>query len=389
MAPKLQRFPSPRNAHVVVSDPADSIAAKRPATPHSCRTVNAFPRLSNIRFPGWFERNWRNSATVAAIFLGAVLASPKAFDGTVIFLSPGNLTDALRALVPVAIVALAMTLVVLTGGIDLSVGSTLALAGVLTSRLITEWRSDLAQPVQMFVSIAIGALAGLLVGAINGGAIAWLRIQPFIVTLASMIGIRGLALWTANNERIGLGVGQDLAGQFGEFFARKGVMVGTWMALTIAFLILLNRTVFGRQLRALGDNPSAAYLAGLPVKSILVAVYGLSGLAAGLAGVLLTARTTTGDPNAGVAFELDAIAVVVIGGGLPDRKPERAGRVQHQRRVQDGEAQRREHLDEEQRGSAFGDAIHQASKRGQAVGSLVVQWLRGTGRRGQVVIRKV
>ena len=314
MAPKLQRFPSPRNAHVVVSDPADSIAAKRPATPHSCRTVNAFPRLSNIRFPGWFERNWRNSATVAAIFLGAVLASPKAFDGTVIFLSPGNLTDALRALVPVAIVALAMTLVVLTGGIDLSVGSTLALAGVLTSRLITEWRSDLAQPVQMFVSIAIGALAGLLVGAINGGAIAWLRIQPFIVTLASMIGIRGLALWTANNERIGLGVGQDLAGQFGEFFARKGVMVGTWMALTIAFLILLNRTVFGRQLRALGDNPSAAYLAGLPVKSILVAVYGLSGLAAGLAGVLLTARTTTGDPNAGVAFELDAIAVVVIGG---------------------------------------------------------------------------
>jgi len=276
--------------------------------------LNAIRKLSNIRYPSWIQRNWRHWATVATLFLGAVLASPRAFDGSIIFLSPGNLTDALRALVPVAIVALAMTLVIVTGGIDLSVGSTLALTGVLASRLLTEWHSELGIPLQMFLSITISAFAGLLVGAINGGAIAWLRIQPFIVTLASMIGIRGLALWTADNERIGLGVGQDLAGQFGELLARKGVMVGTWLVLTMAFLLLLNRTVFGRQLRALGDNPAAAHLAGLPVKSILVAVYGLSGLLAGVAGVLLAARTTTGDPNAGVAFELDAIAVVVIGG---------------------------------------------------------------------------
>jgi ribose transport system permease protein len=91
-------------------------------------------------------------------------------------------------------------------------------------------------------------------------------------------------------------------------------MVGTWLILAVLFALLLNRTVFGRHLRALGDNGTAARLAGLPIERIQVAVYGLSGLLAGMAGVLLAARTTTGDPNAGVALELDAIAVVVIGG---------------------------------------------------------------------------
>lgn len=273
-----------------------------------------FPRFSAIPLPPGLRRHARDTATVLAIFLGAIFASPRAFDGSIIFLSAGNLTDALRALVPVAIVALAMTLVILTGGIDLSVGSTLALSGVLTARLLTEWQPHWGFAVHATAAMTTGILLAALVGVVNGSVIAWLRIQPFIVTLASMIGVRGLALWIANNERIGLGVSRDIAGQFGEFFARKDVMVGSWCALSMAVLLVLNRTVFGRQLRALGDNPAAAHLAGLPVNRILIGVYALSGLFAGISGVLLAARTTTGDPNAGVAFELDAIAVVVIGG---------------------------------------------------------------------------
>lgn len=266
-------------------------------------------RMRMHRVPGWKE-----TATVLAIFVVAVLASPRAFDGSIIFLDPANLTDALRALVPVAITSLAMTFVILTGGIDLSVGAMLALSGVVTARVLMEWQTGPAPAQHIAVALMAGILAAAMVGFLNGVLISWLRIQAFIVTLASMIGVRGLALWTANNERIGLGVGQDVPGHFGEWFSRKGVMVGTWLVLAVVFFLILNRTVFGRHLRALGDNSSAARLAGLPIARIQIAVYTLSGLLAGVAGVLLAARTTTGDPNAGVALELDAIAVVVIGG---------------------------------------------------------------------------
>ena len=272
------------------------------------------PSFIRSHFPLGRWAGWKTTATVLAIFLGAVVASPRAWDGGIIFFDPANLTDALRALVPVAITALAMTLVILTGGIDLSVGAILALSGVVTARLLTDWQPSLPSTQHIAAAIGAGVLVGLLAGCLNGLLISWLKIQAFIVTLASMIGIRGFALWTANNERIGLGVGHDVPGQFGEWFSRKGVMVGTWLILGVLFALLLNRTVFGRHLRALGDNGPAASLAGLPIEMIQIAVYGLSGLLAGIAGVLLAARTTTGDPNAGVALELDAIAVVVIGG---------------------------------------------------------------------------
>lgn len=257
---------------------------------------------------------FRNALVFLGIFVLATLLSQKTARGEIIFLSPGNLTDALRAVTPVGIAALAMTLVIISGGIDLSVGSIVALAGVVAARLLVEWHGAPSPGLHIAIAIAVTLLACTLVGLLNGFLTAWLSIQPFVITLASMIGIRGLALWLSNNERIGLGVGQDAAGQFGALLSSKGTMIALFGILLVIFVAILNRTVFGRYLRAYGDNASAARHAGLPVRKVQVAVYGLSGLMAGVAGLLIAARTTTGDPNAGIAMELDTIAVVVIGG---------------------------------------------------------------------------
>lgn len=249
-----------------------------------------------------------------AIFVFAIIVSPRTMRGEIIFLQWGNLTDLLRVIAPVAVIGLAMTLVILTAGIDLSVGSIVALAGVVSARVLTEWDPNMPPAMHMGVAILAALVAGTLVGLLNGGLVAVLKIQPFIITLASMIGIRGLSRWLANNERIGLGVGQDVAGAFGEVFAAKSVMIGSFVVFAGLFAVLLHLTVFGRYVRATGDNATAARYAGLPVKWVQVAVYSLAGLMSAVAGVLLAARTTTGDPNAGIAMELDVIAVVVIGG---------------------------------------------------------------------------
>jgi ribose/xylose/arabinose/galactoside ABC-type transport system permease subunit len=257
---------------------------------------------------------FRNALVFLGIFALATLLSQRTSQGEIIFLSAGNLTDALRSVTPVGIAALAMTLVIISGGIDLSVGSIVALAGVISARLLVDWHGAPNAQIQIFVAVSVTLGSCLLVGLLNGILTSCLSIQPFVITLASMIGIRGLALWLSNNERIGLGIGQDAAGRFGALLSSKGTMILVFALLLLAFLAILNRTVFGRYLRALGDNASAARHAGLPVKGVQIAVYGLSGLMAGIAGLLIAARTTTGDPNAGIAMELDTIAVVVIGG---------------------------------------------------------------------------
>ncbi|MBL9136971.1 MAG: ABC transporter permease [Verrucomicrobiales bacterium] len=257
---------------------------------------------------------FRNALVFFGIFILATLLSQRTAQGEIIFLSAGNLTDALRSVTPVGIAALAMTLVIIAGGIDLSVGSIVALSGVVVARLLAEWHGAANAGLHIAIAISATLLVCTLVGLLNGFLTACLSIQPFVITLASMIGIRGLALWLSNNERIGLGVGQDAPGVFGAALSSKATMIVLFGALSLLFLAILNRTVFGRYLRALGDNASAARHAGLPVRKIQVAVYGLSGFMAGVAGLLIAARTTTGDPNAGIAMELDTIAVVVIGG---------------------------------------------------------------------------
>jgi len=260
---------------------------------------------------------WRRVQSVVALLAILVLAvaiSPVAADGSRIFLQIGNLTDILRQISLIGIISLAMTLVILTGGIDLSVGSTLALSTAIVAMCLTRAWPQAPYAGHIALAIATAVAVSTLAGAMNGAAIATLRIQPFIVTLASMIGLRGLAKWLTDNANIDIGFGRDVAAQFAAVFREKAVVIGSFVCAAAVFWTLVTRTVFGRQVRAIGDNEKAAEYAGLPIRRTKVWVYSLTGLTAGVAGVLYAAENHQGNPNAGVAYELDAIAAVVIGG---------------------------------------------------------------------------
>ena len=259
-------------------------------------------------------RRAQSLLALTGIILLAILISPAASDGSRIFLQPGNLTDILRQISLIGIISLAMTFVILTGGIDLSVGSILALSTALTAMVLTRGWPGASYGGQMARAIAAAAVACALAGALNGAVVAFVRIQPFVVTLASMIGVRGLAKWLSKNENIDIGFGRDVAAEFASLFRQKAIVIGSYAIAAAVFWMLLGRTVFGRHVRAIGDNETAAEYAGLPIRRTKIWVYTLSGLLAGLAGVLYTAENHQGNPNAGVAYELDAIAAVVIGG---------------------------------------------------------------------------
>jgi ribose transport system permease protein len=272
-------------------------------------------------FPAWFwsgnvfrRDDFKSLIALVSVVLLAITISPAASDGSRIFLEIGNLTDILRQISVIGILSLAMTFVILTGGIDLSIGSTLALSTSLVAMGLTRFWLTSSYGLHLFYAIALAVLVSAAIGALNGIAIAALDIQPFIVTLASMIGIRGLAKWLTQNANIDIGFGQDLAADFANVFRQKGLVIGSYAGLAVVFWFLLGRTVFGRQVRAIGDNELAARYAGLPIRRVKIIVYALSGLLAGYAGVLYAAENHQGNPNAGVAYELDAIASVVIGG---------------------------------------------------------------------------
>jgi ribose transport system permease protein len=256
----------------------------------------------------------RSLLALAGIIVLAIAISPTASDGSRIFLQTGNLTDILRQISLIGIISLAMTFVILTAGIDLSVGSILALSTTLTAMLLTRGSGNSSGAGRMAWAIGAAVAVSALAGALNGVVIATARIQPFIVTLASMIGVRGLAKWLSNNANIDIGFGHDVAAKFAELFREKAIVIGAYACAAAVFWVVLARTVFGRHVRAVGDNEKAAKYAGLPIRRTKVWVYSLSGLVAGMAGVLYTAENHQGNPNAGVAYELDAIAAVVIGG---------------------------------------------------------------------------
>jgi ribose transport system permease protein len=258
-------------------------------------------------------RGLKRVVGLVGIVLVAILFSPIAHDGSNIFLQPGNLTDILRQMSVIGIIALPMTYVILTAGIDLSAGSILAFATSLVAMFVTR-----PGPGSIFWHVAwavcIAAVGATLIGTLNGITVAVLRIPPFIVTLASMIGVRGLAKWLTRNENIDIGFGEDAAARFAAFVNNKAVIVGTFALSAAIFSFVLERTVFGRYVRAIGDNEKAGRYTGLPVTRIKIWVYALAGLFTGVAGTIYAAENHQGNPNAGVAYELDAIAAVVIGG---------------------------------------------------------------------------
>jgi ribose/xylose/arabinose/galactoside ABC-type transport system permease subunit len=228
------------------------------------------------------------------------------------FLSQENLLNVLRQNSMVGLVALGMTFVILTGGIDLSVGSILAVAGVVAASL-----SGRGLLVALLAGVGVAAALGL----VNGVVIAKARIQPFIVTLAMMIAARGLALAYTGDQSVRVERAATGFAELGRGRVELGVIdlpypvIVLFAAFALGWLVL-TQTRFGRHVYALGDNEEAARLMGLNVGRVTLGVYALSGALAGLAGVMLASRLGAGQPVAGIGWELDAIAAVVVGGTL-------------------------------------------------------------------------
>ncbi len=223
------------------------------------------------------------------------------------FLTAINLASVARQTAVINIMALGMTLVIITGGIDLSVGSVLAVAGLFGTMAIKAGQPGI-------IAVVIGTAAGLVCGLLNGLMITRLRIAPFIVTLGTLGGFRGFALVVSK----GLPV-HDIPASFS--YLGDGNLLGVPFSLwvlavcAIAMHLLLENTKLGRYSFAIGSNESAAFYAGVPIKNVLTAVYAIAGLLAGLAGMVEASRLMTGQPTAGQGYELQAIAAVVIGGG--------------------------------------------------------------------------
>jgi ribose transport system permease protein len=259
--------------------------------------------------------NFQQIVGLLAIFIIAAIISPVSRrTGQNIFLSGANLSDIMRQVSEKGIIALGMTFVILTGGIDLSVGSLLALSATFTAYTLTYWNLGLAWPLQITVIIILALAICTAFGALQGTLIAKLKVQPFIVTLAGMIGIRGFARFMTTNSNIDIGFGNDITALFAKSIQNRVVVIGTFIALALIFGTILARTVFGMQVKSVGDNPVAARYAGLPISKTLIFTYAISGFLVGVAGILHCAQNHQGNPNDGVAYELDAIAAVVIGG---------------------------------------------------------------------------
>jgi ribose/xylose/arabinose/galactoside ABC-type transport system permease subunit len=278
----------------VTTDPPVAVAADHGGREAARARTRALTSL--------ISRNGAVVVLVLVVLLGALLVPS--------FGSADNLRNVALAASTIGIIAAGMTFVIISGGIDLSVGSTYALAVILSASL-AQYGSFAA------VAGALGASA--LVGLVQGGIISWLRLPPFIVTLAGLTGIRGLVFFITHE-------GNDHPSIAGfRVFETLGtgslLTLGTpvWIMLVVfaAGWWTLNRTAFGQSVQAIGGNDSAAELMGLPVKRTTTIVYVVSGLCAGLAGILTTALSGGGqEARIGDSYELNAIAAVVIGGTL-------------------------------------------------------------------------
>jgi ribose transport system permease protein len=252
-----------------------------------------------LGFGDVFGRDAGGLIVLLVLFGALTLASDE-------FLTGNNLGNLARQVAIFGIIAVGQLLVILTAGIDLSVGSVLGLTGCVSAELLVHgWPAILA--------IAVALLVGVALGSFNGVLVAFAKLPPFIVTLG-MLGIaRGVVLVLTNASTV-----QPLPSSFGDI--ANGNFLGLpnllWIFVVVVLIaaFVLRRTVFGRYVYAVGSNPESARLAGVPVVAVLVAVYAISGLLAAVGGVLFTSRLDAGIPTAGTGYELNAIAACVIGG---------------------------------------------------------------------------
>lgn len=224
------------------------------------------------------------------------------------FLRTANIFNLLRQVSINALIAFGMTFVILTGGIDLSVGSILALSSVIMAKM-------LASGVNPVIAIIAACIIGLLLGAVNGIVIAYGKVAPFIATLATMTIYRGLTLVITKGNPI-TGLGDSFIFQvFGKGYVWIIPVPVITMAIAFAILyVILNKTPFGRKVYAVGGSEKVSYLVGIDIKKIKVAIYSLTGMLVALSGAILTSRLNSAQPTAGESYELDAIAAVVLGG---------------------------------------------------------------------------
>lgn len=224
------------------------------------------------------------------------------------FLEPLNLLNLLRQVAINALIAFGMTFVILTGGIDLSVGSILALSSALIAGMIVSG-------IDPILAILIGCILGAVMGAINGLLITKGKMAPFIATLATMTIFRGLTLVYTDGNPI-TGLGENYAFQlFGRGYFLGIPVPAITMIISFAVLwVILHKTSFGRKTYAIGGNEKAALISGIKVPRVKVMIYALAGLLSALAGAILTSRLNSAQPTAGTSYELDAIAAVVLGG---------------------------------------------------------------------------
>ena len=228
------------------------------------------------------------------------------------FASVDNLLTILRLAAVIGVLSIGMTFVVTGGGIDLSVGSVLGLASVWATTLATQ---TMAEDTHWLLMVSTALLVGTACGVVNGVLIAYGRVVAFIATLAMMVAARGLAEIIANRRTQIVRV-ESFKDAFQGSVLGIPVLVWLFALVAAAGWVVLNRTTFGRRTVAVGGNPEAARLAGIKVRRHTAYLYALSGLTAGIAAVMMLARTTAGASTNGQFYELDAIAAVVIGGTL-------------------------------------------------------------------------
>ena len=263
----------------------------------------------------------RSSVARALLALGLMLVIGAIFNADGAFFRWGVHRDMLRQVSVYGILACGMTVVILSAGIDLSVSSVLAIAAVLFAKLTLPlgWPATLAIPAVL--------LAGTILGATSGTLIARMRIQPFIGTLAMMVFARGLAKVLSGGQKVTNSLGDaDGAGRLVDhppiYDLLDGKILGGQLSIvTVIFFvcvgltwIYLERLKYGRYVYAIGGSQQAARLSGVPVVATLISAYALSGFLAAVAGICQAAQETHGDPDTGAGYELDAIAIVVIGG---------------------------------------------------------------------------
>ncbi|MFP7450854.1 ribose ABC transporter permease RbsC [Bacillus altitudinis] len=224
------------------------------------------------------------------------------------FLEPLNILNLLRQISINALIAFGMTFVILTGGIDLSVGAILALSSALTAGFIVSGLDPI-------LAIIVGCIIGAILGMINGLLITKGKMAPFIATLATMTIFRGLTLVYTDGNPI-TGLGSNYAFQlFGRgYFLGIPVPAITMLLTFIVLWVLLHKTPFGRRTYAIGGNEKAALISGIKVPRVKIMIYSLAGFMSALAGAILTSRLNSAQPTAGTSYELDAISAVVLGG---------------------------------------------------------------------------